>query len=307
MATITQIPQKAAAAKARLRSRFGFVDVAFATTEAFSEDDGGPYSAALTYYMFFSIFPMLMFAVAALGFVLAGNPELKQDILEAGFDAFPMVKDLLLPRALQRLEENRQEIASIGVLLALYSGTGGVAALEHALNVMLDVPREEEPGFLGKRVRALRWLGALGAAVIVSVALGSVATFARHLFGVDKGSVAAGVLAHAAGFVVGVGLFAVTYKFLPARRQSWRTVLPGAILAAAVFELLKTAGGSFLRQATEGREATFGAFSIAAALLVASYVMAQVVLLAAELNGVLAARAGRRPSTDRDDQGRSGG
>ena len=67
----------------RARARWSAVDVGVSTFKRFSEDDGGTLAAALTYYIFFSIFPLLLFAVAALGFVLRGNEELKADILNA--------------------------------------------------------------------------------------------------------------------------------------------------------------------------------------------------------------------------------
>ncbi len=288
---LKELPARFAAFKAKLRKRSPALDVAFSTFEGFSAHDGGPYAAALTYYMFFSIFPMLLFAVAALGFVLANDPELKRDILDAGFQAFPMLEDLLLRDVLKQVEENRQEIASVGVVMALYSGSGGVAALEHALNVMLDVPREAEPKFLEKRLRAVRWIGAVGAAAVVSVILGTVTTFASDLFGLGSSSIVARTLLHAAGLVVGVLIFAMTYRYLPVKHQSWRTVLPGAVVAALAFEVLKEVGGWYLRRAAGG-PATFGAFSTAAALLVACYLISQIVLLCAELNGVLARRAG---------------
>ena len=53
----------------KARARWGGVDIAVRTFKRYSEDDGGSYAAALTYYTFFSIFPLLLFAAAALGYV----------------------------------------------------------------------------------------------------------------------------------------------------------------------------------------------------------------------------------------------
>ena len=63
-----------------------------------------------------------------------------------------------------------------------------------------------------------------------------------------------------------------------------------ALLAGGVFEILKTVGTLYIARGQQGREATFGAFATAATLLVASYLLSQITLLAAELNAVLAER-----------------
>jgi uncharacterized BrkB/YihY/UPF0761 family membrane protein len=95
---------------------------------------------------------------------------------------------------------------------------------------------------------------------------------------------------------VNTGIFATAFRFLSNKGRSWREVFPGALVAAIAFEVLKLVGGVYLSAGSQGRSRTFGAFSAAAGLLVASYLLAQVTLLAAELNAVLAERSERRTS-----------
>lgn len=294
-------------ALSRARERFPVLDIAMRTFKSFSEDDGGPYAAALTYYTFFSIFPMLLFGTAVLGFVLANYPDLKEDILNVSLDAFPLMGDLLRPDALDIIENNRRTLALTAIPIALYSGLGGIAALTHALNVMLDVPRDQEASWLGKRIKALKWLLLLTVGALLSIALGTVANFSAELFGLGEDSVLARTLGHLAGFCVGVFIFVTAFKVLPAKKQTVREVLPGAILAAAAFELLKIAGAAYLEAGARGRNATFGALASAAALLVASFLTAQITLLAAELNAVLSERKGNRNPRRRDAGAREEG
>ena len=93
-----------------------------------------------------------------------------------------------------------------------------------------------------------------------------------------------------AGGLLSVGVFATAFKFLPAKAQSWRDVLPGAIVGGAAFGLLIYLGGLFIQGGEDSRNATFGAFAAAATLLVVSFLVARVTLLAAEVNAVLAER-----------------
>jgi membrane protein len=276
------------------RSRFPPVDVAVRTFTRYSEDDGGSYAAALTYFTFFSIFPLLLTGASLLGYLTFGNDELRRRIIRAGVDAFPLIRDVLKPAGLAFLEERRRAFAFTGAGLALYSGSGAIVALEHALNKIHRV--DVEPNFLLRRLRSLKWLAILGLTAMLTIALGGVTNFAKELFGPAAGIVA-GVLGFLGGFAANAFMFGTAFKFLPAVKLSWREVLPGALVAAVVLEVLKVVGSWYLESGSETREATFGVFALAAGLLVASYLVAQVVLLSAEVNAVLVERRSTRESS----------
>jgi membrane protein len=287
----------------RARARWGPVDIAVRTFKRHSEVDGGSYAAALTYYTFLSLFPLLIFAVAALGYITFGNTELRQDIIDAGLDATPMLEEILTKDTLKDVESARRGLALTGVFLALYSGSGAVVALEHALNKINRVARE--PNIIGKRLRSLAWLGILAVAMLGSTALTSLGRFTGNIFD-SLGPIATvpvRVFFFLAAFAVSVGLFATAYRFLPATSLRWREVLPGAVVAAAGFEVLKVLGVAYFRSGAQARSATFGAFATAAGLLVASYLISQVTLLAAEVNAVLVERRITRQSSGTDPGG----
>src|SRR5687767_8207850 len=173
MAQVKRAPKIAKLKLERARARFGAIDVAVRTFRRYSEDDGSSYAAGLTYYAFFSIFPLLLFAAAAVGFLTFGNGELRDKILQGAVNSVPLVRDALKPSGLEIIESRRHAIAVTGLALALYSGSGALVALEHALNKINRVARE--PGWVGKRLRSLKWLGLFGVAAIASVALSTVA------------------------------------------------------------------------------------------------------------------------------------
>jgi membrane protein len=289
----------------RARARWGAVDVAVRTIKRYSEDDCGSYAAALTYYTFLSIFPLMIFAASALGYLTLGNEELRQDIIDTGLEAAPMLGEILSRRALGDIERARNGLALTGVLLALYSGSGAVVALEHALNKVNRVT--QEPNILGKRLRSLAWLAILGLVALTSTLLSSVARFTSNIFD-SLGTIATvpvTVVFFLAALALSMSVFATAYRFLPARPQAWRDVLPGAVLAAVAFEILKVGGVAYLRSGAQSRSATFGAFATAAGLLVASYLVCQVTLVAAEVNAVLAERRLTRQSSGTDSGGGS--
>jgi inner membrane protein YhjD len=288
----------------RARARYGWFDVMVETVKTFSRDDGGSYTAALTYYMFFSLFPILLFSASIVGFLTAGNEELRKSILDAGLSSVPLLRDVLSPAGLEAIEARRGALALTGLFMSLYAGSGAIVALEHALNRFSGV--RAEPNWVQKRLRSLKFLGMFGVAVLVSLALGGLAGFAAEIFSPNVHLLVGLLLGHVTGFLVGVLIFASAYRFLPAVDVGWRDVLPGAVTAALAFELLKEFGALFLERGGAAREATFGVFAISAALLVACFLMAQVTLMAAELNNVLMDRRATRQNQG-SDKGRPDG
>jgi len=53
-----------------------------AVLKKFNEDDGPNLAALIAYYAFFSLFPLLLVFVSILGFVLEGNPSLRDDVVD---------------------------------------------------------------------------------------------------------------------------------------------------------------------------------------------------------------------------------
>jgi membrane protein len=292
---IREVPAQAKLRLERARASHGAVDITVATLKRYSLDDGGFYAASMTYYTFFSIFPILVFAASAVGYITFVSESFQQTLLREGFKAIPLVSDIINPRSIQSLQDQRGTLAIVGLLMALYAGSGGVVALEHALNKVNHI--SHEPPFIAKRLRSLKWLGALAVGGVASVALSGFAEFVGELLpNSPMGSSLVSLLLHALGIALGTVIFMITFKLLPATGQSWRHVFPGALLAGVVFEILKTVGTLYIARGQQGREATFGAFATAATLLVASYLLSQIILLAAELNAVLAERRQTRQS-----------
>lgn len=270
----------------KARASYGVVDVGVRTFKRFSEDDGGFYAAALTYYVFFSMFPLLIFATAVLGFVTQIFPEVEQDLLKEGLQSFPLVGSIIQQDVLVSIRRAAGGLAVLSVVLALYSGTGAVVSLGHALNKIHRV--EEEGNFLVKRLDALKWLALFALMVLGSLV---VSGWAQWVPGWG-----ATILSLLVGLALNLAIFATAFKFLPRMKRAWSDVFPGALIAAGIFELLKWFGTIYLSRGAEARSATFGAFATAAGLLVASYLLAQITLLTAEVNAVLAERRLTRQS-----------
>ena len=66
-----------------------------ASVYKFFDDQGNLLAAALTFYAFVAIFPLLLLASSIFGFVLQGNPDLQEAALNSALAQFPIIGDQL--------------------------------------------------------------------------------------------------------------------------------------------------------------------------------------------------------------------
>jgi len=92
-------------------------------------------------------------------------------------------------------------------------------------------------------------------------------------------------------------LFAASFRLLTTAQVTTRQVLPGALLATGCWLGLQALGGVYVRQVLAGSSQTYGGFAAVAGLLSWLLIASQLILLAAELNVVLARRLWPRSLT----------
>lgn len=249
----------------------------------FFDDQGGYLAALITYYGFLSIVPLLLLGTATLGFLLAGNVELEQRVLESTLSQFPVIGDQLTgPEGL-----SGSSIAVIvGSLGAVYGALGVVQAAQNAMNIAWAVPRNKRPDPFMSRLRSALLLLTAGLAILATTALAAI--------GSSRASTGGGldVVLEVGATVIAVTLntvvFTFAFRLLTVADISIRDVLPGAAIAAVVWQLLQTAGVAFVENVVQEADPTNGVFALVLGLIAWTYVGAVTLVLCVELNVVLA-------------------
>ena len=246
-------------------------------------DDFGPYLAALiTYYGFVSLFPLLLLLSTILGFVLAGNPGLQQEVLSSALHQFPVIgQDLAQPH---RLGGGPVGLV-VGILGALYGGLGVAQAFQYAMNTMWAVPRNRRPNPFRARGRSMLLLFTGGLGMMATTALSTVGGGGAGALGT-----AGRYLVLVASFVVNIGVSIFAFRFAAARELSVRDVVPGAIASALIWQLLQSFGVIYVRHVIEHASVTNAVFAIVLGLLAFLYITATAVLICAEINVVHVSR-----------------
>ena len=125
-----------------------------AVLKKFGEDRASNLAALSAYYAFFSLFPLLLAFVSILGFVLDGNPSLREDVVDTALGRIPVI-GAQLSGEIEPLTGSGIALA-IGLAGALWAGLGVTVALGRAFAEIWDVPRLEQPGGLKARGRRAR-------------------------------------------------------------------------------------------------------------------------------------------------------
>ncbi|MDV6261290.1 YihY/virulence factor BrkB family protein [Rhodococcoides yunnanense] len=276
----------------RLQRRRPVLGYPIAVVYKFVDDQGGYLAALITYYAFVSLFPALLLFSTVLGIVLVGSPELQQQILSSALGQIPVIGDEL--GRPERLGGGTVGLV-VGVLGSLYGGLGVAVALQNAMNTAWTVPKNLRPDPIRARVRGLGLLSTVGLAVLAVTALNVLS--AAGYFGPESG-----LVVFVVGTVFYVGVFVVAFRLATARPVSIGEVLPGAVVAGVIWQLLQTFGSVYVKYVVSNATVTNGVFAVVLGLLAFLYVTSVSIVLCIEINVVrvdrLFPRALLAPFTD---------
>jgi membrane protein len=262
----------------------------FAVMKKFGDDRAGQMAALISYYGFFSLFPLLLVFATVVAFVIENDPALQDRLLDSALSRFPVVGP--------QINSNIDEIQGspfaliVGIVLAVWSGTAVVTSAQWAMDDVWDVPRAERPGLPMRVLRALILLLGLGASIVVTA-------FLTGSDGGGVGGAAIEVLSMVATVVVSSAVFALAYRVLTVARVSWRDVIPGAIVAAIAWTILLLLGAWIVERYIGRAKAVYGSFAVVIGLLAWISLFAQLFLVAAEMNVVRVRRLWPRSLAER--------
>lgn len=258
----------------RRNRRVGFV---IAVIYKYIDDQGGYLAALITYYAFVSLFPLLLLMTTATGVVLVGHPELQQQVLQSTLSQFPVIGSQL-----QRPEQLSGGLTAVvvGIAGALYGGLGVGQALQNAMNSVWAVPRNLRPDPIRSRLRSLLLLFVLGSAAIAATVLSAIAHATADLGWFGKAGITIATV------VVNALICLVAFRVTTTRQLTYRDVLPGALAAAVIWQLLQWFGANYVAHVVKSTSATNSVFALVLGLLAFLYLVSVTLVMCAEVNVV---------------------
>lgn len=250
-----------------------------AVIKKFGEDSASSLAVVVAYYAFFSLFPLLLALVSILGFVLEGDPSLRDDVVDTALGRIPVI-GAQLRDGVHPLAGSGTALA-IGLAVAVWAGLGVTLALGRAFAEIWDVPPLDRPSGLKARARGLGVLTILAVTLVASTAASGLAAGGGIEAAVMSVAAVAGSLA--VNVVVCLAIFAL----LTPRPRQVRDLLPGVALAALGGLVLQSAGGWYVDRTIADASATYGTFALVIGLLSWFLLGSHLLLMAAEVNVVL--------------------
>jgi membrane protein len=257
----------------------------------FVADDGLPLAGNIAYHTILAAFPFLIILTALAGFL--GNGELARQVVTFLMDVGP--RELIEPFVAEIesiLSVPRTDFLSLGILLTLWTASGGVDSVRIGLNRAYGL-KEHRRWYILLGQNLLFVVG--GAIVLMALAL--LIVFAPLLIGLinDLAPGLEPVTAYYDTLRFPLALLVLTsgviaaHLFLPARWLPWRDMWPGIFFTVFVW-LAVGAGYSIYLARFSHFASTYAGLGGLIAGLIFLYLMAAVMLLGGEINRAIRLR-----------------
>jgi membrane protein len=248
----------------------------------FLSHDALQYAGSMAYFGVLSIFQLLILGIVIGSFFL-GEGEAREFVIEQVQAGTPLDAEAI-GGVIDAAIESRGTLTIIGFGFLLWSALGIFSALSSGISrVFENAPRRP---FLQDKLVGLLLMGLTGLLALGSLAIGVVTgvlqeAAASVLSDVPGGGTAVWLIGLIAPILLIFIAFWVIYKVVPNRPVRWGEVLPGAVVAALLWTVLRF-GFTWYATSVADYESAFGPLSTGISLLVFLYFASVIILLGAE-------------------------
>lgn len=260
------------------RAKHPAIEVGVDTLDGWRRHISGRNVSVLAFFGFLSIFPLLLAATTILGFVLEGNEDLQQRIIDGALSDIPVLG--------QQLQGDPASLTGnwwaliIGLGGALWSSTKAFVAMQQAFDDVWELSVDHRDALPKQRGKALLGILFIGGAQVGSIVITALVNSAG-LPNIGR------ILLVLATLAINIAMIAAMYRFLTAATPSWSDVWPGALVAGAVYTLLQHFGTMIVRSITDNASDTYGNFALVLGLVTWLSLLAIATIMSAEWNAAL--------------------
>jgi membrane protein len=284
----------------RLDRRLGGVpSLLVRTVLAFGQDEGALVARSIAYYTLFAVSPMILALVVVASAVL-DTEEVQEAVMSLVSQFLPMAYDLVAAN-IEHMLKARETVGLVALAGLLWSASGLLSAVFRAVNRAWGVPPSRL--FVADRLYRLVVILAVGAVFMLALFVGPAVSLIRawqvpvlggQPFAQPGADRLVGWLSTLLPMLLSVCAFILLYRTMPRARVTWGDVWLGGLIAGLIWEAGKWIFTWYVSNIAT-YNVVYGSLGAIIALLVWSYLSAQIILLGAEFTVVYSRwrRAGR--------------
>jgi membrane protein len=201
------------------------------------EDQAPNWAALIAWNILFAMFPIVIFAASLLGFALRLFGKANTLVYTTIFSALPGDQTELV-KAVSGVKNQSGLLFIIGLVGLLWGGSALFGVIEQAFAVIYHTkPRD----FIRQKLIAFGMVFLFTILVGVAVATSAILPALKHIPNIPEflySGAAAIILQVLVGTIAGFLLFGSMYYVIPNRKQQFRKVIPGALVAGVLFEVV---------------------------------------------------------------------
>jgi len=253
--------------------------------EKFFRDRGPHLAAMIAYFALLSFVPLTFLALSLLG--LTGRADESSYLVTELKKVFPGTSVSAIVKAVRSVQNNAATLGILGGIFLIWTSLSFFSVLESAFNIVYGRPNR--PFLRGKALASLMMI-ALLVTLFIGLLVGSVGfdVLRRYAPGISGNGVVAYGLSIVVSLLAVFSFLVAVYYLLTNVKLHLVDVLPGAAIAAVLLEASFQVLPLYVRLSSVSL--ALRAFGCPALLLVWLYVMANAIVLGAEINSSRTAR-----------------
>lgn len=252
-----------------------------------NEDDVFALASQLAYYLVLSFFPFMLFLMTLAGFSKLNSREILVGL------------DVMLPKSVLELTQSTiREIFDtqytgllwVSILLMMWTSSSAFRAVIKSVNKAYGF--NENRSFI--KLSIISMLGIFGLAVIIILALGMlvfgnvIGEYIKNYHSLYKLLIILwNIFRYVFIIVVMIFIFVVIYKLAPAKRLTWKEVIPGAVFSTLGWVVVSF-GFSFYIDNFNNYSRFYGSLGAVFILMTWLFIISIIFILGVEINFVVA-------------------
>jgi membrane protein len=253
-------------------------------------DNASTTGASLAFFCAFSIAPLLVIVLTLAGWIVGASAAYAQIGSQLNALFGPATAKILLGA----IQSSQQVQGLFSTVVSVVSLLIGATTVLSALETLLEQIWKSEAlsvsgvrGWLRTRFLSLGLILTLGFLLLVSLTISTAISALQKRFGVQSGTPVGlfGIIDVLISLTLVAFLFALIYRYMPARRLPWKVVFMGGALTAVLFDIGRWGVSLYLAHSTQ--PSAFGAAASFAALLLWLYYTSLIFLFGAEFTACL--------------------